>query len=297
MTTRPIFAPLPISSGVSRDSVENPSQAVVLNRDGSSIVNPVFMMIGIQKGGTSWLSERLNEVRLLQRSNPKEIRFFSDHGWKKSFDSMPDDAVRQCYHAHWKPEGKPIWFEASPGYLARQAAAERIARYFPATKFLVLLRDPVLRAFSAYNMWVRNRGFSQSFREAFEPVVKHITSVRKSVDDETAFYDSVSDNRERRLFTHGLYYHHLKIWFSFFPRDRFFILTTKQLNDREKLAELLGFIGIDPQLTTDMRLDEVPPNRHTGDPIARADADRLNAFYDEYNNKLFDLLGVESLDW
>jgi len=297
MTTRPIFAPLPISSGVSRDSAENPNQAVVLNRDGSSIVNPVFMMIGIQKGGTSWLSERLNEVRLLQRSNPKEIRFFSDHGWKKSFDSMPDDAVRQCYHAHWKPEGKPIWFEASPGYLARQAAAERIARYFPATKFLVLLRDPVLRAFSAYNMWVRNRGFSQSFREAFEPVVKHITSVRKSVDDETAFYDSVSDNRERRLFTHGLYYHHLKIWFSFFPRDRFFILTTKQLNDREKLAELLGFIGIDPQLTTDMQLDEVPPNRHAGDPIARADADRLNAFYDEYNNKLFDLLGVESLDW
>lgn|GEM_PF-5597828 len=147
---------------------------------------------------------------------------------------MPDDAVRQCYHAHWKPEGKPIWFEASPGYLARQAAAERIARYFPATKFLVLLRDPVLRAFSAYNMWVRNRGFSQSFREAFEPVVKHITSVRKSVDDETAFYDSVSDNRERRLFTHGLYYHHLKIWVSFFPRDRFFILTTKQLNVRPR---------------------------------------------------------------
>jgi hypothetical protein len=46
----------------------------------------------------------------------------------------------------------PMAFEASPSYICHPLAPERIARDLPGVKLLVMLRDPVARAYSSHTM-------------------------------------------------------------------------------------------------------------------------------------------------
>ena len=98
------------------------------------------------------------------------------------------------------------------------------------------------------------------------------------------------------MISFGWYYYHLKAWFDAFPRDQFFVMTTKQLNDRHTLEGLLDFIGVDQSAIDSMQLD-VRPRGHSGDPISAAARAELLAFYAPYNQRLFDLLGVDDLPW
>ena len=62
----------------------------------------------------------------------------------------------------------PITGESSPYYLFHPLAAERIARDLPDVRLVVLLRDPVERAYSAYTH-ERARGFeTETFARALE---------------------------------------------------------------------------------------------------------------------------------
>src|SRR5690606_13069452 len=46
-----------------------------------------------------------------------------------------------------------LFFESTPSYLYYANAAEKIAQYYPNIKLIVILRDPVARAYSAWNMY------------------------------------------------------------------------------------------------------------------------------------------------
>jgi len=257
-----------------------------------------FMILGIQKGGKSWLSTTLDHIPELQQSKPKETRFFNAR-WRAAYDRLSDRRVRSIYLGrHWpNAPARKILFEASPGYLASSRAAQRVARYFPDVKCVVLLRNPVARAFSNYNMWVRNRGFQESFRGLYAPLLAHVDASAKPHQDELDFYHAVSQTENQKVISHGLYYYHFKIWFAVFSRERFFILTTKQLNDKTVYGNLLEFLGSDREQVQHVPFEREPENKHRGAPIDPRDAAELEAFYAPYNARLFQLLGVAGLDW
>lgn len=258
-----------------------------------------FMILGIQKGGSTWLAQTLDHVPGLKLSTPKETRFFNA-GWNPRHERVADDQVRSAYlRRHWpRVSSDQVLFEASPGYLASDNASRRVAKYCPDVKCIVLLRDPTARAFSAYNMWVRRRGIDQTFRELYAPPLDSLKRLAgQRFERELDFFEAVRNIKDKRLISHGLYYYHLKIWFSRFPRDRFFIMTTKELSDTTVYGDLLEFLGCCRDLIRHVPFDHRTENEHHGDPIDPEDASVLNSFYAPYNDKLYDLLGVSGLNW
>jgi hypothetical protein len=110
---------------------------------------PEFLIIGAQKCGTTSLHHYLNQHPHLIGSKPKEVHFFErDEHYKLGIDWY-----RQSFFDFKHIVGKKMYFEATPDYLYRNGVAERIYAHYPHMKLIILLREPVARAFSAWNMY------------------------------------------------------------------------------------------------------------------------------------------------
>lgn len=106
--------------------------------------------------------------------------------------------------------GEKILGEASPGYLYSEEAALNIAREIPHAKILMILRHPVARAYSHYNMDVaggvqKNRSFCKALDEDFNTAIKGWQVSNLYVEL-------------------GLYHDQVKRYLDAFPRDQVLIM-------------------------------------------------------------------------
>jgi hypothetical protein len=112
---------------------------------------PGLVIVGAQRCGTTTLYSALSEHPALLHAARKEVHYF-DLAYERGL---------AWYRAHFPLMARarwterttgisPIAFEASPYYMFHPLACERIARDLPGVKLLVLIRDPVERAHSAY---------------------------------------------------------------------------------------------------------------------------------------------------
>ena len=107
-----------------------------------------FVVAGAQKSGTSALDAYLREHPELCLPRKKELHFFDTDRW---FAVEPVDYAP--YHAQFQPRApQRLLGEVTPAYMYWPSAAERIARYNPAMRFVLVLRNPVTRAYSHWNM-------------------------------------------------------------------------------------------------------------------------------------------------
>lgn len=122
-----------------------------------------FIVAGVQKAGTTALFDYLADDPSYALSKAKEVHFFDDERveW-----SQPDYS---SYHACFDWTRPAIRGEATPIYIYWPRALERIARYNPRIKLIVMLRDPIERAWSHWRMetsrGVETNTFSWCIRE------------------------------------------------------------------------------------------------------------------------------------
>src|SRR4051795_9448938 len=107
-----------------------------------------FVIGGTQKGGTSALDAFLRQhPQICMPESRKELHFFDR---EENFARPPK---YRKYHANFRPgPGHRVTGEATPIYMYWDAAPARIWSYNPAMKWILVLRNPVERAFSAWNM-------------------------------------------------------------------------------------------------------------------------------------------------
>ncbi len=108
-------------------------------------VSPSFMIIGVQKGGTSSLYFYLQQHPDLIASSPKELHYFD------TLNVTPSQNYKKLFPKKYFTYHRS--FEATPRYIYYPGTAKKIHEFDPKMKFIVLLRDPVKRAFSAWNMY------------------------------------------------------------------------------------------------------------------------------------------------
>jgi hypothetical protein len=184
-------------------------------------VLPSFLIIGAEKAGTTWLHDVLRahpgvflpdvkEVHCFNRfdSNGREIDNFNRRGL--------DWYERQFASAE---PGMPAG-EATPMYLCDPEAPARIRQTLPDARFIVILRDPVSRAWSHYRM----------------------ARAKRHID---ADLDTLIDTADARFLGRGLYGQQLARWFDLFPRDRFLVLFFEEVMAHpqpalERIADWLG---------------------------------------------------------
>ncbi|MBD3308783.1 hypothetical protein GF339_20420 [candidate division KSB3 bacterium] len=262
-----------------------------------------FLIIGVQKGGTSSLFRFLEKHPQCLGSERKELHFFDidarySHG-------------KQWYHSQFSGTFRPWkhrFFEATPGYLFRPRTAERIYRYNPKIKLIVSLREPVSRAYSAYNMWrqFRNKPAIME-RRVFE---KNPELDRKSAENmrdllfgkECPSFEMLVESEleritrnERYIFpsfvAQGIYHEQFTQYLKFFPKNQILIFENTELrNSRlETLQGIEAFLGLSPFFCHDTPLEDRNVRDYEA-PISQEIGERLREFYYPHNMKLFRLL-------
>jgi hypothetical protein len=123
-----------------------------------------FLVVGAQKCGTTSVHRYLAEVQCISLPLNKEEPFFDN-------PCMARD--KADLHAHFdavfgrKIDGR-IYGKCSPQYMLSLDTPARILDINGNVKIIIMIRDPIDRAYSQYKMEVRRGGEDQSFEVAIE---------------------------------------------------------------------------------------------------------------------------------
>lgn len=259
---------------------------------------PDFVVIGAKRGGTTSFYNYLLQHPSIQplfpgRQRIKGVHFF-DSGyargerWYRSHFPLTTGSrhLARPWISH------PLAGEASPYYLFHPLAAERLAGQVPDVRLLVVLRDPVERAYSHYKERVRNGGETLTFEAAIEAEPDRLRGEADRIVAEPGYLSYEHENHS--YLAQGRYLEMLPRWFDFFGRDRFFIAASEDFYaDPQRLAnQAWSFLGLPPaRLTSRKRF-----NYHPAPDLAEATRRRLIAEYTGHNLGLERLLGRE-LPW
>lgn len=127
---------------------------------------PDFIIIGTQRAGTTSLYEYLVQHPQVLPAENIEVHFF-DHHYAKGVDWYKGHfpSKLEKFVASMRSFGKTLAGEASPYYLFYEKAAERMHEILPNVKLIVLLRNPIDRAYSQYSLSQHYRYENLSFEE------------------------------------------------------------------------------------------------------------------------------------
>lgn len=137
----------------------------------NAIAERIFFIVGAPKAGTTWLASSLAEHRDVHLSPIKEPHFFAPpvpgefgHNAVTDVDIWPRLAHRKWIHSGWirdagdyerllrAPQGKTVSGEATTAYLHAPEAARNIATQFPDARIIIMIREPIARALSHFQM-------------------------------------------------------------------------------------------------------------------------------------------------
>ncbi|CAK8723034.1 hypothetical protein GMJAKD_12260 [Candidatus Electrothrix aarhusensis] len=246
---------------------------------------PDFLIIGAQKAGTTVLHSYISCHPDITRPVNKEAHFFDI-----------DENYNRGYKLYYKNFSLPIWmkahqitFEATPDYLHDVLVPSRIHKYNPNIKMIIVLRDPVKRAYSAWNM----------HHNLFPNHPKHYW-----LADDRSFEQAVEDDKYFRLderdpkqhVNRGKYVEQLENYFKFFSKDQILILDNEELNENleKTLAKVYDFLGIKEVKLRDLNIEKniFWDNKGFYSKAIGADLEKmLYAFYRPYDERLEELLG------
>jgi LPS sulfotransferase NodH len=235
---------------------------------------PDFLIIGAQKAGTTalgWNLSRHPDVYMARAIDPTHEVHFFDTNWHRGLDWY-----RKCFTRPDKLQG-----EKTPTYLPFPHCHTRMAAVVPNAKLVISLRNPVDRAYSAWNFFnqisdeARSWGWEpMPFREAIEQV--HIPVMRNLLDS-------------------GDYFSKIKHLLKYYSRENLHIVIAERLraNREDEYAKLLTFLGLplSPEPFQDVHVREYP------EPLAPDLREHLASHYAESNAELFAFLGEEIAEW
>jgi hypothetical protein len=237
-----------------------------------------FVIAGVQKAGTTALFDYLSEQPELSLSHVKETHFFDDdeRDWAR-----PDYAP---YHALFDaPDGR-LRGEATPIYLYWPGSLERMAAYNPAMRVMVLLRDPVARAWSHWRMEYA-RGFEQA------PFAWCIREGRRRLFEAEPW----GHHRAFSYVERGFYGEQVERLLTLFPREQVLVLTAEalQAEPTTTLAQVRAFLGLPPAArAVEPRAVHVGRDMDYGSELTDADAAFLRDLYARDQDRLAALTGI-----
>jgi hypothetical protein len=251
-------------------------------------LQPAFIMIGAQRCGTTSLSRVLMaHPQLVQGVFRKGVNYFDlnyQRGtrWYRGHFPLAEIARRTTQGG-----GEPAAFEASGYYIYHPFAIERIARELPEVKLVVMLRDPVERAFSAYKHEYA-RGFEwESFEDALELEDQRLAGEIDRMRQYPA-YESFP-HRHHSYRHRGQYADQLDRVYRYFPRSQVHIIESEAFfaEPAAEYRRLLSFLGLRPFEPTSFGRY----NAEEGAPMPPDARKMLELHYQPYDERLASLLG------
>ena len=241
---------------------------------------PDVMILGAQKCGTSSLQGYLVQHPGVIAPLRKEVHYFD----------LNFERGEAWYRAHFGRDGEPgLNLDASPYYLYHPAVPARMHALLPDAKLIVLLRDPVRRAYSHY--WhERDKGRETlSFEDAIAAEPGRLGQAEAQLAS-----GEIESSREHQLHSYlarGRYAEQLERWLAAYPRERLLVLRFEDFVGAPLagLNRTLEYLGLPPMTTLDLEAR----NTRKYPPMSDETAARLREYYAPHNRRLETLLGRE----
>ena len=221
---------------------------------------PNFLIVGAAKSGTTSLYHYLKtNPQIYLSSQRKELRFFSDI--KEDFQGPHDERFNstivrdiETYKSFFEDvKDETAVGDISPDYLFYyENSIKKIKRYLGNPKIIIILRNPVDRAFSHWSHYRRDGKEDLSFEEALET-----EQIRKEKNWEWGWrYKEV-----------GLYYDQVKAYMENFTDVKVYLQDELHRDPAALVKEIFGFLGVDdtfvpPNLNEKFNVSGLPKSRY-----------------------------------
>lgn len=238
---------------------------------------PDFLIIGAQKSGTTSLFHYLSQHPKITVSRRKEVHFFSKHY---------HNGLRYYRSFFPKNTSSQLSGEASPYYLFHPLAPKRIKETIPKAKIIILLRNPVERAYSHYQM-MKGLDSANSFKEAINLEKERVTLEEVKFNNQPS-YTSESHQAFSYL-SRGLYHRQLKRWLEHYKLEELIIIKSEEFysNPKGTLKKIYSSLHIDEVYPSQIS----PQNIRKYPPLAKDEYDYLVSYFSEDQQLLKQLLG------
>ena len=203
---------------------------------------PNTFILGAAKAGTTSLYRYLRPHPEVYFPPLKELYFFDARD-----ELYCSGETQEVYEKLYKGSvGYKIRVDSTPTYLHTlcRNTPQRIADFFGGRplKFIVLLRNPIERAFSHY---LQKKNIYRAVNESFEEIIalELSRSYEENVESWTTY---IADS---------MYGHQLKAWFQYFPRDWFKVIVSEDLksNPAGVMKDICLFLDVSDVFDTDFR--------------------------------------------
>jgi hypothetical protein len=257
---------------------------------------PDFVIIGVERAGTTSL------YRYLGR-HPQVVTATLRRKGAHYFDTNFDRGVR-WYRSHFATRfalsarahrvraARAITGEACPYYVFHPLVPERVRALIPETRLILMLRDPVTRAYSHYLHEVA-RGFEKlSFDDALDAESTRLAGEEERIRAQPHYVSFAHQHHSYQA--RGRYVEQLMRWHTSFPREQLLIVDSgKFFADPDKgFREVERFLGI-----AEISLSAYPRlNARSDGRMEPGSAARLRGHFDQWNRHLEDYIG-RSFSW
>jgi len=192
-----------------------------------------FFIVGAPKAGTTSLYSYLNQHPEIEMSNIKEPDYFSNEFIEEQSLYYKKESVRSLkkYHSLYSDIKNLVRGEASVSYLFYEKVPKKIFKYNSSSKIIIMLRNPIDRAYSHYLMDKR-LGF---ITESFEKIVYQKSTHKNSA----LFY--------QQYIGLGQYTHQIKNYFDVFSKKNILIINYDDFicNSSEVLNKVYVFLSVE----------------------------------------------------
>ena len=256
---------------------------------GPTHILPDYIIIGAAKSGTTSLYEYMIKNPRIEPAITKQIHYFDKYfsrgsNWYKT--TFPKKSKKNKI---LKEFGEFQTGEATPMYMEHPLAPKRVHDLIPNVKLIVLLRNPVERAYSRYNMELKNNNENLTFEETIEQEPERLEGeFEKMKNDENYFSHSYDAHA---YVTTGIYADQLERWFEYFPREQFLIIKSEDFFEQPNkiMNKVFDFLQI-----SIFKQDKFEKFREGNYPSMKPETrEKLVEFFKPHNKRLYELLGID----
>ena len=293
---------MPRERGSANDNYSRlPAPVITAGREGLTALRmlnapmrplPEFVIIGAQRSGTTSLYRYLLAHPQVMPAVPsKGVHYFDMH---------PERSLR-WYRAHFpttaararraRRHGAPVVTgEGSPYYLLHPHGPARAAAAVPGARLIVMLRDPVERAYSHYQQEFA-RGFEEcdTFEAALDREPERLAGERERMLADPGY--SSYPLQHHSYVARGEYADQLAAWRAHFPAGRIHVIRAERFfaEPADEYAQVLRFLGLpDPARPPEFRAYNARPAAG----MAAETRARLRAHFAEPTRRLEEDLGM-----
>lgn len=250
---------------------------------------PDFLILGGQRCGSTSLHSMICGHPQVLGPSQKEPHFFDLH------HARGERFYRRIFplRMHMRARGavrrrRMVTGEATTHSLSHPAVPARVARMVPDALLIAILRDPVERAYSHYQLIVRDGRERLSFEQALEAEDARLAGEEERMLADPSYPGPAHNLQSYR--TRGLYLDQLERWWAAFPPERLLVLRSETMFDdpRSVYDAAVAFLGLEPDPAT---RNFTVRNRASYSAMLPETRAELQRFYAEPNRRLEERLG------